>query len=409
MLFLPSKRNFMKFTKTITTNDLRHINRTAVLDLLRREGPISRTEISERLEISLPTVMRIIEELLNEQLLKTVDRKEWSGGRRRALVEFNAHAHLAIGVDCGGTKMFGALADLSGEIIEEINVPTRSSNSDENFDLLMGIIMQLVKSADTTGKNLLGVGVGIPATVNVEQGIVLSSPALGWYEFPLFERMKNKFDIPVVLDNDVNLAALGEMWFGSKQAINNLALITVGTGIGAGIIIDGAVYRGSNGAAGEVGFLLPSTAHLGQGRNHQGFGPLETLASGTGIAERARKALAGTLSEEQLSALTAEDVFDKARQMEPWALQIVDETIDLLSLAVVTLAVCYDPDLIVLGGGVARSADLLIEPIKQRVSASIPFSFNLVASKLGYRAAVMGSIVNLVYRTANYYMLRKLS
>lgn len=399
----------MKFTKTITTNDLRHINRTAVLDLLRREGPISRSELSERLEISLPTVMRIVEELLDEKLLKTVDHKEWSGGRRRALVEFNAHAHLAIGVDCGGTKMFGALADLSGEIIEEINVPTRTTCGDENYELLVGIITQLVKSAESTGRNLLGVGVGIPATVNVDQGIVLSSPALGWYEFPLFERLKNTFDIPVVLDNDVNLAALGEMWFGCKQAINNLALITVGTGIGAGIIIDGAVYRGSNGAAGEVGFLLPSTAHLGEGRGHQGFGPLETLASGTGIAERARKMLAGTLPEDQLNAITAEDVFDKARQKEPWAVQIVDETVDLLALAVVTLAVCFDPDVIVLGGGVARSADLLIEPIKNRVSASIPFPYNLVASPLGYRAAVMGSIVNLVYRAANYYMLRKLS
>ncbi|MBN1535737.1 MAG: ROK family transcriptional regulator [Anaerolineales bacterium] len=399
----------MKFTKTITTNDLRHINRTAVLDLLRREGPISRTELSQRLEISLPTVMRIVEELLEEKLLRTVDHKEWSGGRRRALVEFNAHAHLAIGVDCGGTKMFGALADLSGEIIEEINVPTNSTCGDKNFELLVEIITQLVKKATTTDKNLLGVGVGIPATVDVDRGIVLSSPALGWREFPLQERLKKEFDIPVVLDNDVNLAALGEMWFGSKQAINNLALITVGTGIGAGIIIDGAVYRGSKGSAGEVGFLLPSTAHLGQGRSHQGFGPLETLASGTGIAERARTILTGTLSEEQLNAITAEDVFDKARQKEPWAVQIVDETVDLLALAVVTLAVCYDPDVIVLGGGVARSADLLIEPIKQRVSASTPFPFNLVASPLGYRAAVMGSIVNLVYRAANFYMLRKLS
>ncbi len=397
----------MKFTKTITTNDLRHINRTAVLDLLRREGPISRTELSERLEISLPTVMRIVDELLEEKLLKTIDRKEWSGGRRRSLVEFNAHGHLTIGVDCGGTKMFGALADLSGEIIEEVNLPTNGNRGEDNVALLLDIIDKLIKAAKTTDKNLLGIGVGVPATVDVDKGIVLSCPALGWEDLPLNDRLKKEFNLPVVLDNDVNLAALGEMWFGTKLAINNLALITVGTGIGAGIIIDGAVYRGSNGAAGEVGFLLPSTALLGGG--YQGFGPLETQASGTGIANRARKLLAETFPQERLNALTAEDVFEAARQKEPWAVQIVDETVDLLALAVVTLSVCFDPDLIVLGGGVARSADLLIEPIKQRVSASIPFQFNLVASKLGYRAAVMGSIVNLVYRTANFYMLRKLS
>lgn len=398
----------MKFSKTITTNDLRHINRTAVLDLLRREGAISRTEISERLDISLPTVMRIIEELLDEKLVKTVDRKEWSGGRKRGLVEFNSSGHLAIGVDLGGTKMFGALTDIGGNVLQEINIPQHSTQGEESYELLTEILRKLTRTAEELDKNLLGIGVGIPGTVSVENGMVLSAPALGWTNFPLRERLSAEFHQPIVMDNDVNLAALGEMWFGTKQSINNLVLITVGTGIGAGIIIDGTIYRGSHNNAGEVGFLLPATSHLGG--HYDGFGPLEKLASGTGIAIRARKLLAGTSwTEEDLAALNAEDVFEAARKGESWAVPVVEETVDLLAQMVATLTICFDPDVIVLGGGVARSADLLIEPILRRISGTMPFQVNLVASNLSYRAAAMGSIVNLVYQAANFYVLRKLS
>lgn len=397
----------MKFSRTITTNDLRHINRTAVLELLRREGPISRTELSERLDISLPTVMRIVDELFEEDLLKTVDRKEWSGGRKRSLVEFNFSGHLAIGVDLGGTKMFGALTDIGGNVLKEINIARHATMGEESYDMLLEILHDLTAEAATTGKHLLGMGIGIPGIVATATGTVISAPAVNWENFPLKERLVGQFDMPIIIDNDVNLSALGELWFGVKEPVSNLVLVTVGTGIGAGIIVDGSIYRGSHDYAGEIGFLLPSTAHLGGA--YRDFGPLERMASGTGVADRARRMLAGEWSEDKLAGLSAEDVFEAARRGERWAVPVVDETVDLLAQTVATLAICFDPDVILLGGGVARSADLLIEPIKRRIASTMPNPVNLQASILSYRAAAMGAIVNLVYQAANFYVLRKLS
>lgn len=393
----------MRYTRTITSNEMRGINRTAVLDIVRREGPISRTEIAERLKLSVPTVMRIVDELTAEQLIRATGSTEWSGGRRRSLVEFNASGHLAIGVDMGGTKVFGALSDLSGKIFKEITIPNHGTQGEDSYRLLCQILGELVAEAEKVDTNLLGIGVGVPGTVSDEDGLVYSSGALKWKNFPVVTRLVNDFHMPVVVDNDVNLAALGELWFGAFQSAANLVLITVGTGIGAGIIVDGSVYRGTHQTAGEIGFVLPCTDALNQ--TYEGFGALERLASGTGIAARARQALSGGANSE----ITAEDVFEAARRGEAWAKAVVAETVDLLAMGISAVSICFDPDVIILGGGVARSADLLIEPIRARLDGRIPVTPNLAASTLGYRAGVMGTIVNLLYHTSDFYVVRKLS
>lgn len=173
------------------------------------------------------------------------------------------------------------------------------------------------------------------------------------------------------------------------------------------MIIDGAVYRGSHLTAGEIGFLLPDRSHLGIRR--ESVGALESLASGASIAARARQALQGSLPPEKLAALTAEDVFNAFRRGEAWSRPIVAETVDYLAQTVAALTVCYDPDIIVLSGGVARSADLLIEPIRQRIDGVIPVHPQLVAYKHGQRAAVLGTIIETLYQASDFYMVRKLT
>jgi predicted NBD/HSP70 family sugar kinase len=159
--------------------------------------------------------------------------------------------------------------------------------------------------------------------------------------------------------------------------------------------------------AGEIGYLLPDRTHLGQ--NYSGFGALESLASGTGVAERARRILKNRWSAEQLSALTAEDVFNSARLHEPWAEEVLAETVDYLALIIASITLCFDPEIILLGGGVSKSADLLIEPILERLKYSIPIVPKLAPSSLGYRAAVYGSIVKLLRMASSYYWLQKYS
>jgi predicted NBD/HSP70 family sugar kinase len=183
--------------------------------------------------------------------------------------------------------------------------------------------------------------------------------------------------------------------------------VAIGTGIGAGIIIDGALYRGASEASGEIGNMLTGSEFLG--RNYLDFGALESVASGTGIADRARISLKNIRSAEELENLTAEDVFEAAKQKQEWALIIIDETVDYLAVAIANLQVVFDPELIILGGGVSRSAEMLVDPILHRMEGAIPTLPKLVVSSLGLKAGVMGAITNVLHNTSNFYVVHKLS
>jgi len=351
--------------------------------------------------------MRILDELMMEGLVRNMETTEWTGGRRRTLVEFNAEEHIVIGIDLGGTKMFGAAADLGGKIITEFNLPRHGTSGEKSIQSLVELIRKLLDSPELEGLNIRGIGIGAPGVTHHEEGIVTWAPSLEWRDYPLKEKLEEHFNLPISVDNDVNLAALGELWFGAGQNTRNMALISVGTGIGTGIIIDGALYRGSNEASGEVGYIIPGREFLG--RRYETFGALESIASGAGIAERAVEELRGKGEDSQLQELTAHQVFEAMRRGEEWARPIIESTIDYLAIAVANISAILDLELIILGGGVARSADLLIEPILTRLDGVLPIQPRLVASELGRRAAVMGAIVNVLHKTGDFFVVRKLS
>ncbi len=397
----------MTYPLTITASAMRDINRSAILEIIRRESPISRTAIGERLNVSLPTVMRIVDELIEEGFIRLQGTTEWSGGRRRPLIEFNSDGGVVLGVDMGGTKMYGALSDLGGNILDEVNIGHHGTSGEESFNYLTKLIDELLASPKVDRQRVRGIGVGAPGVTLHEQGIVTWAYTLHWDNFPLKARLAERYDLPIIVDNDVNLAALGELWFGAGQNIQDMILIAVGTGIGAGVIIDGALYRGSNEASGEIGNMIPGREFLG--KNYKDFGALESVASGTGIAARARELLKSHRSQAELLSLTAEDVFEAARKGESWAWKVINETVDYLSIAIANLVSAFDPEVVVLGGGVSRSADMLITPILDRIKVAIPNPPKLVVSNLGLRATVMGAITNVLHNTSNFYVVHKLS
>lgn len=397
----------MGYPLTVTASAMRAINRSAILETIRREGPISRSAIAERLVVSLPTVMRIVDRLKDEGFVRPLDDKEWSGGRRRSLLEFNAESYLVLGIDLGGTKMYGALSDLGGTVLDEVNIGKHGTSGEDSYDRLGTLIDTLLASPKAQGRKVRGIGVGVPGITLHRQGIVKWAYTLQWKDFPLKARLSDRYGLPITIDNDVNLAALGELWFGAGQNAQNMILIAIGTGIGAGIIIDGALYRGSTEASGEIGSMVPGREFLG--KDYRDFGALESVASGTGIAERAREVLKAQGGRINAENVLAEDVFDAARQGQAWAWGVIDETVDFLAMAVANLTVTFDPEVIVLGGGVSRSADLLIEPILKRINGAVPALPRLVTSILGLRAAVMGAITNVLHSTSDFYVVRKLS
>jgi glucokinase-like ROK family protein len=297
--------------------------------------------------------------------------------------------------------MFGAVADLAGTIQHEILMPLEDSGEGNSVECRCSLIQTLLDAPRPSDQCIRGIGVGAPGVTLGQEGVVTLAPGLGWRDLPLKAILSEHFNLPVFVENDVNLAALGELRFGAGQGVDDLVYIAVGTGIGAGIIIDGALCRGHIGAAGEIGYMLVGLDFLGQ--RYDQFGALETLASGTGIAERARQILAEESIPLPPAGLDAEYVFTAARAGHSWAHRVVDETVDYLSLAIANVNALLNPEVVILGGGVARSADLLIEPILRRLEGVVPYVPQVVASPLGRWAAIMGAIT-LVLNATNEHL-----
>jgi glucokinase-like ROK family protein len=388
--------------KIETTNIIRSLNKTAVFDIVREEGPLTRSEIARKLDISLPTVMRVTNDLIDKKLIMMNGEMVSHGGRPSPLLAFNPHGHAVMGIDLGGTKMFGTIADLAGNIQHEIYVPWNNGDAQNSLQSLYQLIDTLKNKPRPQGQDLSGIGIGAPGFTIWGKGIVKWAPSLGWRDFPLQDLIQEKYGLPVLVENDVNLAALGEYTFGAGKNASSLVCIAIGTGIGSGIVINRKILHGFNYTAGEVGYLLPDVSFLG--KRFDGFGALEQIASGTGVAEQAIAALKDR-KDTPLEDITSEFVFNSARQGEAWAREIVNSTIDYISLAIASISVIVDPEMIVLGGGVSREGDMLIEPIRQRLEGAIPVVPKLVQSDLGYRASVMGAIAMILDLTADYKSL----
>jgi len=377
--------------KTVKASVMRSINRSAILDIIRSNSPISRSEIAHLIKISLPTVMRVVDALMGEDLVRESGVKEASGGRPRPLLEFNGGAYLVVGIDLGGKDMFGMAADLSGRIQVEMSQPLVKGDPQGSLQQLCSFIDSLLKNPAVAGHAVRGIGIGAPGITDYQEGVVSWAPSLGWRNLPLKRLLSEQFGMPVLVENDVNLAALGEYGFGAGQDVENMVCLSIGSGVGAGIVMGGSLYRGSRNAAGEVGYLLPGVQYLG--RRYEQFGAMESLASETAIAARARQNLTRLGLTFTADDLRLDRICFAAQEGEPWAVELVGEVVDYLSLVVSAVNVLLDPELIVLGGDISQPGASLVEPILSRLEGTVPSQPNLVASPLGSRATVMGAIM----------------
>jgi glucokinase len=306
-----------------------------------------------------------------------------------------------IGVDLGGTKIYGGISNLAGKILFDIEVRHGGKSGEACYEMLVDVLNSLLEQANQKGYRIRGIGVQVPGRVQLEIGFVLRAPAVKWESFPLKERLVAKFGLPVFVDNDLKQSALGEAWFGAGKSSSNVVLVAIGTGIAASVVVNDELQRGAHLRHGEVGWMVPSREYLG--RHYIGFGAFEVEASGPGIARRARELLAGKWSEEELVSLTSEGVFDAARHGESWAKQVVSDTVEYLAILMANIMAFYDPDIIILSGGVSRAHDLLIDPILNLVEGCVLVQPNIVLSSLGYQAGVLGAIVNLLLHCPEIY------
>ena len=385
---------------TIAQPEMRAINRTAVLKYLRLANTASRTELSVQLKISKPTVKRIIDELVNDGWVLNLEEKEKGFRRSRDLLAIDSSGNLAIGIDLGGSHISGIVGNIGGEILYQSRIPMNCQAAEYNYEELLRFIDKLKGEAAKIKGRVLGVAVGVPGIVENKSGTVKIAPSLNWENFPLLDKLKSMIALPILLENDVNLAALGENWFGVGVGVENMVMVSIGTGIGAGIILEGRLYRGFRDSSGEIGYMLPGITYLD--KKYPGFGALEGLASCKGIAEKAYKAAMQKGKNIGRETFDTEQVFTAAGSGEPWAKEIIAETIDLLSLAVANVSVIADPELIIIGGGIIGSAEQFIGPVKNRLKGVIPFIPEIAASALKSDAPLLGCVVRVFQKSVEY-------
>ncbi|MRX71769.1 ROK family protein [Bacillus lacus] len=229
-------------------------NKAIVLNLILNSSPISRADTAQKSGLNKGTVSSLVAELLEEQLIYESGPGISSGGRRPVMLLFNKGAGFAIGIDLGVNYILGVLTDISGGIIERVTEKYENYSFDETLNHIKNVIKTLMKAAPPSPYGVIGIGLGAPGIVN-HDGDILLAPNLGWSNVSLQKHLEDAFHIPVLIENEANAGAYGEKKFGAGQRYNNLIYVSAGIGIGAGIIINGELFRGSRGYSGELGHM----------------------------------------------------------------------------------------------------------------------------------------------------------
>lgn len=315
-----------------------------------------------------------------------------------------------VGVDLGGTNIVaGAMTEDGSEIHAVHSIPTKSESGDEGVagrmvSLVEDVIAETQGATGATRADFIGVGVGAPGPLDRDHGIVLIAPNLGWNNFPLRQRMQDRLSLPTSLDNDANCATFGEWWQGAARGAKNVVGLTIGTGIGGGLILNGALYHGSSDMAGEVGHTTIDMN--GRYCKCGNYGCLEAYASGPAIATRAREVLVREgmksairdMVHGRLPDITAQTVYEAAKGGDQLASEIVKDTGRYLGAGIANLLNIFNPDRVVIAGGVTAAGDALFLPLKAEVRrrAFTPAvnAAEIVAGELPGTAGVVGAVAS---------------
>jgi glucokinase len=303
---------------------------------------------------------------------------------------------ICFGIDIGGTSVKLGLFTQEGELLDNWEIPTRKE--DKGSFILQDVAASVegkIKEKSLNKEDIVGIGIGVPGPVT-EDGTVVQCVNLGWGTFNVANEMKALTGLETKVGNDANVAALGEMWQGGGKGYKNLIMVTLGTGVGGGVILDGNILTGSNGAAGEIGHITVSYDET-ESCNCTKHGCLEQFASATGIVKEAKRILekseeASTLR--NVPALSAKAIFDAAKEGDALALRSVDQLGRYLGIALSHVSAVVDPQAFVIGGGVSKAGDMLTEVIRKHYEQNVMLALKGKEFKLallGNDAGIYGS------------------
>lgn len=377
---------------------IRQWNRSLVLDVIRRQGPVSRAEVRRVTGLNFTTVTNAVADLIAEDLVCEVGLGTSNGGRKPVLLTLNPTARYVLGCELQSAKLVVGLFDLSGQMVGQVRKPKSPGTPPaEAVARIAEGVREILSAAGVSRDKVEGMGVAAPGPLDSEAGVLLTPPNMrGWQNVPLRRLLEEATGLSVQVEKDGNAAAAGEIWFGAGQAVNNLILIIVDDGIGAGIVMGGKLYRGAGGA-GEIGH---GTLDLDGPRCSCGnHGCLEALASGFALgrkaAEAIRRGVASSLAAQAEAEIGTEEILQAAEAGDKLALDLLDECGRMLGIAVANTVNMYNPELIVLAGRLAQRSPIVLDRALQlgraRAFSVLSDQVRIVRSALGDDFLVKGA------------------
>lgn len=374
---------------------IRSGNRAGVLEVIRRNQGISRAELTRHTGLTQAAISNIVGDLLEQGLVIEDGHTSADLGRPRIRLAINAGRYAVIGIDLARSQIQAIVTDLHGNILHAL---AAASTFDHPLDItlgtLTGLIEQLLAECGDLRSRIVGIGIGAPGPLSASEGAILSPPNFsGWRNVPIRRILQEHFGLPVFIDNDANACALAEGWFGAGQAYRNFVYFAVGTGVGAGLMVDGAIYRGAHDIAGEIGHTTVEAT--GPRCTCGNVGCLEMYTSALALVHAARFALMqgepsliAELAGGNYENIGVDKIAAAARRHDPLAERLMRQEVQYLGAAIVNLVNLMDPEAVFLGREVAQVAgDLLLDPLRQLVAQR---AFSVAAERVELLPATLG-------------------
>ncbi|GEN57544.1 transcriptional regulator [Halolactibacillus alkaliphilus] len=375
---------------------MKKLNKSLILKKILNDGPISRAEIAKAIKLTPPTVGTIVKELIEQQIVKESAQGESKGGRKPTLLVIDHDAFCVIGIDAGPREVSVVLTNLQANLIDKKEVSvTKGIAKQDYLALLINEAEALINRNETYMDKLIGIGVAMHGVVDAKNGVGLFAPNLHLRDIPVKDVLTKHFDLVVQVENDARALALGETWFGQGKGINNLLAVNIGSGVGAGVVLDGKLYRGDAHIAGEIGHM---TIDLhGETCSCGNKGCLQTIVSGEAIQKRAEQALiAGVETTLTTTSPTAYDLFKAAEAGDCFSQSCLTETAEAIGIGLTNVIHTINPDRILLNGGVMKASKYLLPEIKatvnRRALTKKAKETPIFVSELGDEATALGAV-----------------
>ncbi|TKI54058.1 ROK family protein [Brevibacillus antibioticus] len=371
--------------KTGNSKLVKKLNKEEVLQQVVLHGQISRADISKQTQLSRPCVSALVDEMIQEGLLQEVGMGDSKGGRKPILLEYNYQAYAIAGAIFEGSTLDMAIADMKGEFLARYRKRlAQPANGETVIEDLAAGLDRLLRESGIPRERLLGMGVGLQGVTQRGSGTVSFSPSTGWMGSPIQQTIEARLGLPVIIDNDVNMMTLGEYVRGAGVGHTNVVYMYVGTGIGAGIILDGQFYRGSREAAGEIGFMMIGPVH---NRSNGASGVFETHYSIPGIQEQAK----GFLSDLQEGSSVIEELIRHAKHNAE-AKELLADVYRHWAYGMANIISILNPEILILSGEMVHVDGEGVKQIHEWLREWVPEVPSLEKASLGERAGLIGAV-----------------